>query len=197
MPDVKPFEPPPLDALGSFQVTLHNRCTETVWPAYGSTGGLDNSVIDTQLWFPMAPTSDRSITVYGGVREIAFWGRTGCSFDLDGNGTCQTGDCGGFVCPVFVGRLGQNATTFALESGFGTAYNLSLRVEGGSCGTHECSADLSSCDDASVVKNACGRVIACSDLCDASTDCCSRPGCEGTGVSSGDPTDDVVVTFCP
>jgi hypothetical protein len=197
VPSVKPFEPPPLNALGSFQVTLHNQCVQTVWPAYGSTGGLDNSVLDTQLWFALAPGSDRTITVYGGVRELAFWGRTGCSFDQDGNGSCQTGDCGRFICPVNVGALVTNATVFSLEGGFSEGYNVGLLVEGDSCGSHECSADLSTCEAASVVKNACGQVVACSDICGASTNCCPRPGCEATGVSRGDATDNIVLTFCP
>jgi Thaumatin family len=197
VPDLAPFEPPPIGALGAFRVTFHNRCAQTVWPAYGSSGGLDESVIDTQLWLPMSPASDRIVTVYGGVREIGFWGRSGCSFDQEGNGTCETGECGSFVCPIVVNGFPESATIFDLPGGFHGGYNMGLRVEGVSCGNHECTANLDSCDDASVVKSACGRTIACSDICAASTACCTRPGCNSSGLSHGDATDDIVVTFCP
>jgi hypothetical protein len=168
-----------------------------VWPAFGPSGGLDESVIDSQLWLPMSPGSDRSVTVYGGVREIGFWARTGCSFDRDGNGACETGDCGSFVCPFVLNRFPATATVFELEGGFSSGYNVGLRVEGGSCGKHDCVADLGHCDDVSAVKNTCGRTIACSDICAAASECCSRPGCDSGGVARGDATDDLVVTFCP
>jgi len=197
VPDLAPFEPPPIGALGAYHVTFRNRCAQTVWPAYGPSGGLDESVIDTQLWLPMSPASDRTVTVYGGVREIGFWGRTGCSFDQDGKGSCETGECGGFICPFVLGNFPANATIFDLEGGFQGGYNLGLHVEGASCGSHECSANLESCGEASGVKNACGRTIACSDICSASTACCTRPGCDSGGVAQGDATDDLVVTFCP
>jgi hypothetical protein len=196
VPELAPFQPPPIGALGAFDVTLYNRCPQTVWPAYGYSGGLDESVIDTQLWLPMPPASERTVTVYGGVREIGFWGRTGCSFDHDGNGTCETGECGGLLCPVVLG-FPASATVFDLEGGFQDGYNLGLRVEGGSCGNHECTANVESCDAASVVRNACGQAIACSDICAASPACCTRLGCNSGGLSRGDATDDLVVTFCP
>jgi Thaumatin family len=197
VPDLPPFQPPPSGGLPAFHVTLHNRCAQTLWPAYGSSGGLDQSVIDTQLWLPMSPASDRTITVYGGVREIGFWGRTGCNFDQEGNGTCETGECGNLICPISVNSFPKSTTIFGLEEGFHGGYNVGLRVEGVSCGNHECTANLDSCDDGSVAKNACGGTIACSDICAASTACCTRPGCNSSGVSHGDATDDIVVTFCP
>jgi hypothetical protein len=81
-----------------YRVTLHNRCSLTVWPAWGRGGGLDNTVIDTLVWVAMPPSTDRSVSTYGSVRDIGLWGRTGCRFDESGNGACETGDCGGFVC---------------------------------------------------------------------------------------------------
>ncbi|MEI9940517.1 MAG: thaumatin family protein [Pseudomonadota bacterium] len=196
VPDLPPFQAPPIDALGAYHVTLHNHCGQTVWPASAPSGGLENSVIDTQLWLPLLPANDRTITVYGGVREIGFWGRTGCSFDQAGNGTCETGECGGLLCPMAFG-FPPSATAFDLEGGFQGRYNVGLRVEGGSCGDHECTANLDDCDDASVLENACGKTIACSDICSDSPTCCARPGCDSGGVSHGDSGDDLVVTFCP
>jgi hypothetical protein len=179
-------------------VTFHNGCAQTVWPAWGPAGGLDNTVIDSELWLPLSPTSDRTVTAYSTVRDIGFWGRTGCSFDQAGNGTCETGDCRGFICTLEVNVFPENATVFALEQGFLDGYNMGLRVEGATCGNHECVADLRTCGDASVVKNACGATIACSDLCDGSGPCCSQAG-SGCSPSASNPLDygDLVVTFCP
>jgi hypothetical protein len=197
VPDLAPFEPPPIGALGAYHVTFRNRCAQTVWPAYGPSGGLDASVVDTQLWLPMSPGSDRTVTVYGGVREIGFWGRTGCSFDQDGKGTCETGECGGFICPFVLSNFPASTTIFDLEGGFQGGYNVGLQVEGASCGNHECSANLESCEQASVMNDACGRTIACADICAVATACCTRPGCDSGGVAHGGAADDLVVTFCP
>ena len=196
VPDLPPFEAPPINALGAYHVTFHNHCAQTVWPASARSGGLENSVVDTQLWLPLLAASSRTITVYGGVRELGFWGRTGCNFDQAGNGTCETGECGGFLCHAAFG-FPASATAFDLEGGFQGGYNLGLHVEGGSCGDHECTANLDGCDDASLIENGCGRTIACSHICSASPACCVRPGCDTGGVSHGDSGDDLVVTFCP
>jgi Thaumatin family len=200
VPDAGLFKAPAVGPLGTFQVTFHNRCAQTVWPAWGSSGGLDNSVIDTRLWLPMPPASDRAVTVFGGLREIGVWGRTGCSFDQGGSGTCQTGECGGFVCPIIVNAFPASTTVFVLERGFLGGFNVALRVEGATCGSHECVADVRTCSPALVVQDGCGRAIACSDICGGSAQCCSRPGSGcSAGPSDGGPpgSGDLVVTFCP
>jgi hypothetical protein len=201
IPDVAPFVPPALNALGSFQVTFQNRCTTTVWPAWAPSGGLDNSVIDTQLWLPMLPASDRTVTVYGGVRELGFWGRTACKFDQEGVGACQTGDCGRFICAHAVDNFPANATIFDLGRGFLGGYNLGLRVDGVTCGKHECITDLGTCGAASAVVDSCGGAIACRDACsEAAPECCrqSRSRCNAEQTDHDpDGTNDLVLTFCP
>src|SRR5262245_53347870 len=42
-------------ASETFQVTLHNQCAETIWPAWTRTGGLDLSVLDPSVWAPLSP----------------------------------------------------------------------------------------------------------------------------------------------
>jgi hypothetical protein len=200
VPDAGTFEPPPLEGLSTFPITFHNRCAQTVWPAWGPSGGLDNTVIDTELWFPLSPGSDRTVTGYSSVQEIGFWGRTGCSFDEEGAGSCATGECGGFVCPIVVNGFPPNTTVFFLQAGFLGGYNVGLRVEGTYCGDHECVADLHTCPDGPVTDR-CGSTIACGDVCGESTpECCtgSESGCS-PGRSYGGPSDygDLVVTFCP
>lgn len=171
-----------------------------VWPAYGSSGGLDNSVVDTELWLPLPATAERSVTVYGGVRELGFWGRTRCGFNSAGEGTCETGDCGGFVCAIKINQFPKDATVFVLDRGFLEGYNVPLRIEGATCGNHECAADVRSCPNASVVKDSCAEAIGCTDICsDSATGCCSTAGsaCRSTGPSDGNAEDDLVITFCP
>uniref|UniRef100_A0A0E0JDB6 Protein kinase domain-containing protein n=1 Tax=Oryza punctata TaxID=4537 RepID=A0A0E0JDB6_ORYPU len=66
----------------TFNIT--NQCSFTVWPAVVPAGGgmrLDPG----KLWVLDVPDSTASGRV---------WARTGCSFDANGNGSCQTGDCG-------------------------------------------------------------------------------------------------------
>lgn len=183
-------------------MTFHNLCAQTVWPAWGPAGGLDNSIIGPEWWLPMSPASERTVTVYGGVREIGLWGRTGCRFDPSGSGACETGECGGFVCPSSVNQFPASTTIFVLSRGFLGGYNVPLRVEGGACGFHECVADVGGCPGASVVQDDCGMPVACADICGTSTGpCCRRPGsgCSDAGPLGGNPggSGDLVVTFCP
>jgi hypothetical protein len=191
VPDVPPYAGAPLDGLLTFAVTFHNRCAQTVWPAWAASGGLENGVIDGELWLPLASGSDRSVTVHGGVRELDFWGRTGCSFDALGNGACLTGDCGRFICSTTTLQTPPSTTVYSLESGFLTGYNLGLRVEGPTCGVHACVADLHSC--ATGMEDACGATIACSDVCSIST-CCAESHCTDGDFRDGG---DLVFTFCP
>lgn len=200
LPDPGDFQAPELDSLGSYQVTFRNRCAQTVWPAWSSAGGLDNSVIDTQLWVALPPGDDRTITVYGGVREVGFWGRTGCSFDASGRGTCQSGDCGDFICSTRVNQFPKNATMFVLTQGFLGSYNLPLSVEGMACGKRECAADLSTCSPTSTVRDSCERTIACGDICETPDQCCSElgSGCDAEFFDTGSASSgDLVFTFCP
>jgi hypothetical protein len=199
VPELAPFVPPPMDGLGSFQVTFQNRCAVTVWPAWGRGTGLDNSAIDPQLFLPMLPASDRTLIVYGGVRQLAFWGRTGCSFDQDGQGDCATGDCSGFACHP-LNHFPENATVFDLVRGFLGGYNVGLRAEGVACGSHECVTDLRTCGAASTVVDSCGGAIACSDACsEAAPECCRWAGseCSKEQTDHDSDNDDLVLTFCP
>jgi hypothetical protein len=199
VPASTPFEPP-IAPSSTFQLTLRNRCAKTVWPAWSPAGGLDNSVIDTAVWLPLSPTESRTVVVYGGLRDLGFWGRTSCSFDQNGVGACETGDCGAFACPSGV-AFPKNATVFVLKQGFLGGYNVGLGVAGVSCGEHACFAEVSGCTAASAVKDACGATVACSDICNSSTpECCNGSGSrcdEGEFDHEAPQSDDLVVTFCP
>ena len=201
VPDVPPFELPPRHDQ-TYQVTFRNDCAQTVWPAWRPGGGLDNTSIESELWLPVPSGTERTVTAYGFVREIGFWGRTGCRFDRQGRGTCETGDCGRLDCSGSGYQLPESATGFSLFGGFSAGYNLPMSVNGQACGSHECAADLDTCSEASVVRNACGETIACTDTCSGSTPSCCRGengGCDDLSYpndSEGESLD-LVITFCP
>ena len=79
---------------GSHLITIVNDWTETIWAA---TNPNAQHPIPVTGW-KLAPGQSVSFTVpegWGG----RIWGRTGCSFNSAGVGSCQTGDCGGlFQC---------------------------------------------------------------------------------------------------
>ncbi|KAG1338656.1 Thaumatin-like protein [Cocos nucifera] len=81
-----------------------NNCPYTVWAAAVPGGGrrLDRG----QSW---------TINVNPGTAGGRVWARTGCSFDGNGNGHCQTGDCGGkLVCTAY-GTPPNTLAEFALN----------------------------------------------------------------------------------
>nr|CAD1819589.1 unnamed protein product [Ananas comosus var. bracteatus] len=51
-----------------------------------------------------------TFNVADGTTGGRVWARTGCSFDSNGNGNCQTGDCGGVLACT---GYGQNPNTLA------------------------------------------------------------------------------------
>lgn len=65
---------------------IQNQCPYTVWAAGTPIGG-GRELRSGQSW---------QIQVPGGSIG-RFWGRTGCSFDGSGRGSCKTGDCGGVL----------------------------------------------------------------------------------------------------
>jgi hypothetical protein len=175
----------------TFQLTLHNQCTETIWPAWKRTGGLDQTAPDPSLWAPLSPGESHTVTVYYIVDlEIELWGRTRCSFDAQGQGACETGDCGAFACPIDFGGTPRDATIYDFGHGFDTGYNVPMRVTTPGCDTKECSFDLAECPEASRVAGACG-VAGCSAMCPSTSACCHP---YSNGCSSGS---DVDLTFCP
>jgi Thaumatin family len=179
----------PLDF--SFQVKFQNRCDQTIWPGFGRVDGLDQSVAAPELWSPIEPGADHAVTVQSIVfAGIALWPRTGCVFDAQGVGHCQTGDCGGAICPTVVNQLPLDATLYGFEYGYESGFNLPMSIDSACCGVRSCSSDLNDCPSGSRVQGAAG-VVACKAFCPDGGACCHTysNGCYGGG--------DVVVTFCP
>ncbi|KAL3637798.1 hypothetical protein CASFOL_018246 [Castilleja foliolosa] len=71
--------------------TIRNNCPITLWPAAIPGGGrrLDFG----QTW---------TLSISSNNTNGRIWARTGCSFNRDGRGRCQTGDCNGLLeCQAF------------------------------------------------------------------------------------------------
>ncbi|CAL4897496.1 unnamed protein product [Urochloa decumbens] len=89
----------------TFSVT--NNCGFTVWPAATPVGG------GTQL----NPGQTWTFVVPAGTGAGRVWGRTGCSFDSNGRGSCQTGDCAGALFCTLSGQPPLTLAEFTLGGG--------------------------------------------------------------------------------
>ncbi|XP_073124237.1 LEAF RUST 10 DISEASE-RESISTANCEUS RECEPTOR-LIKE PROTEIN KINASE-like 2.3 [Henckelia pumila] len=65
--------------------TLVNNCTQTIWPAISGTPSLNTT------GFELLNGGTRVLQVPKGWNG-RFWGRTGCVFNANGQGSCSTGD---------------------------------------------------------------------------------------------------------
>ncbi|KAJ1406045.1 Thaumatin, conserved site [Sesbania bispinosa] len=88
-----------------FDIT--NRCSYTVWPAALPSGG-GRQLNSGETW---------SLDVAAGTQSGRIWGRTGCSFDGSGRGSCQTGDCGGALSCTLSGTPPTTLAEFTLNGG--------------------------------------------------------------------------------
>ncbi|XP_019181591.1 PREDICTED: osmotin-like protein TPM-1 [Ipomoea nil] len=82
-----------------------NNCPFTVWAATRPVGGgqpLDHGGI-WNINMPLGTTRGR------------IWGRTNCEFDGSGEGTCQTGDCGGTMTCTMGGKPPYTMAEFTID----------------------------------------------------------------------------------
>ncbi|KAG1338657.1 thaumatin-like protein 1 [Cocos nucifera] len=84
-----------------------NQCSYTVWAAWAAPGnvGGGQQLNQGQTW---------TVTVNPGTAAARIWPRTGCSFDANGNGQCQSGDCGKLACTSY-GSPPNTLAEFALN----------------------------------------------------------------------------------
>jgi predicted Ser/Thr protein kinase len=85
----------------TFYIT--NRCPYTIWPAAVPIGG--GMQLDTGKAWTLNT---------GETNSTRLWARTGCSFDGNGTGTCQTGDCGGLLACKAYGQPPNTIAEFRL-----------------------------------------------------------------------------------
>ncbi|XP_057844780.2 pathogenesis-related thaumatin-like protein 3.8 [Cryptomeria japonica] len=118
---------------------IRNQCGYTVWAA-GLPGG-GQQLTQGQTW---------TVNLAAGTQSARFWGRTGCSFDASGKGTCQTGDCGGQLSCTVSGAVpatlaeytqsDQDYYDVSLVDGFNIP--LSINPTNAQCTAPACKADV-------------------------------------------------------
>ncbi|GLJ41577.1 hypothetical protein SUGI_0860370 [Cryptomeria japonica] len=118
---------------------IKNQCGYTVW-AGGLPGG-GQQLTQGQTW---------TVNLAAGTQSARFWGRTGCSFDASGKGTCQTGDCGGQLSCTVSGAVpatlaeytqsDQDYYDVSLVDGFNIP--LSINPTNTQCTAPACKADV-------------------------------------------------------
>jgi hypothetical protein len=76
-----------LQGVEGATMAVKNQCSYTIWAA-GIPGG-GKQLGQGETW---------TFDIPAGTTAARIWGRTGCSFDAaSGNGSCNTGDCGGLL----------------------------------------------------------------------------------------------------
>lgn len=88
---------------GAAIFTIINWCPSTVYVA-SSSGGLG-------VGLPRGDTLHYGATAGSSGR---IWGRTGCTFDADGRGACETGDCAGELVCKLSGKPPSTLAEFTL-----------------------------------------------------------------------------------
>ncbi|MDB4969346.1 MAG: pathosis-related protein 5-like [Myxococcales bacterium] len=154
--------------------TFVNQCSETVW--VGSLGNPGHFNPNGGGWAVGAGSSS-SLTIPSGWAG-RFWGRRGCNFDGNGNGTCATGDCGGRLqCSGAGGVPPTSLAEFTLNGGGNVDYYdvslvdgydlpVAIGTDNPSCGGPTCVADLlNTCPSELQKRDGAGRVVACLSAC--------------------------------
>ncbi|KVH89353.1 thaumatin-like protein [Cynara cardunculus var. scolymus] len=167
--------------------TLENRCDKTIW------SGIQASIGQPQLMeggLELRPQQSRNVTAPKGWSG-RFWGRTGCNFNVYGEGTCTTGDCGtGLHCNGASGEPPASLAEFTLDSPLDfydvsllDGFNLPISIfpYGGSgiCPSIRCDTNLNLyCPPNLQVRGDGGEVVACKSACTAFQTpeyCCTGP----------------------
>ncbi|GFY85326.1 pathogenesis-related thaumatin superfamily protein [Actinidia rufa] len=158
--------------------TMINDCKETIWP--GITPG------ENFNGGGFALKTGQSIVFTAPVGWSGrIWGRTGCNFDKNGNGTCETGRCGTSLKCTGSGETPATLAEFTLATldfydvSLVDGFNIPLVVAPingrGNCSIAGCDGDLRpNCPTELAVKSN-GKTVGCRSACDVfNTDeyCC-------------------------
>ena len=97
---------------GDREVTFVNDVDQTIWVA-GAEQTAQPALTTTGWVLPAGQSLSIAVPNKWNGR---FWGRTGCSFDSAGSGSCRTGDCGGrFQCTGY-GSIPATLAEFNLDA---------------------------------------------------------------------------------
>ncbi|XP_010029672.2 thaumatin-like protein 1 [Eucalyptus grandis] len=133
--------------------TFVNKCNFPVWP--GILSGAGSPPLET-TGFELAKGESHSLQVPAGWSG-RFWGRSGCSFDSSGRGSCATADCGSGEVKCKGGNAAPPATLAEFTLGGSGSqdfydvslvdgYNLPMVIDGiggsGKCVSTGCTTDL-------------------------------------------------------
>lgn len=168
----------------STNLTIVNNCKETIWPGIAPNNNVPDNSSNIGGGFTLKPGQSAVFSAPPGWNG-RIWGRTGCGFDKNGNGTCQTGDCGGTIkCsspgqpPASIAQFAFGQTDFydvSLVEGFNLPIVIKPLSGKGNCSSAGCDSDLKTNCPKELVVNPKGTTIACNSACNVyNTDeyCC-------------------------
>ncbi|KAJ7965610.1 Pathogenesis-related thaumatin family protein [Quillaja saponaria] len=158
--------------------TIVNNCKETIWPAITPGNNFNGG------GFPLK--SGQSVVFTAPVGWVGrIWGRTGCNFDKNGKGSCQTGSCGSSLKCTASGKPPASLAEFTLagvdfyDVSIVDGFNIPLVVTPingkGNCSVAGCDGDLRSSCPSELALKANSKTLACRSACDVfNTDeyCC-------------------------
>nr|GEV27492.1 G-type lectin S-receptor-like serine/threonine-protein kinase At1g67520 [Tanacetum cinerariifolium] len=123
-------------------VTIVNECGFTVWPGISSTPVLNVT------GFELKKGTRHTLKVLGDWTG-SIWGRTGCTFNESGHGSCVTGDCGGeiecngrnYTQPVTVAQLNVTTDDVLYDVSILNGFNIPMTVEP----SHDSNCEMRGC----------------------------------------------------
>ncbi|CAI9770117.1 unnamed protein product [Fraxinus pennsylvanica] len=159
--------------------TIINYCKETIWP------GITASNNYTGGGFALKPTQSAVFTAPSGWNG-RIWARTGCNFDKNENGTCQTGGCGSKLKCTGPGQPPASIAEFTLgdpdyyDVSLVDGFNLPIVVKPvngkGNCQPAGCDNDLRPNCPPELTAKTKDKIIACQSACNVfkTDDYCCR-----------------------
>ncbi|KAJ0025468.1 hypothetical protein Pint_08227 [Pistacia integerrima] len=158
--------------------TIINDCKEMIWPAVTPGENFHGG------GFALKP--GQSIVFNAPVGWSGrIWGRSGCKFNKNGNGTCQTGACGTSLECKASGATPATLAEFTLaqldfyDVSLVDGFNLPMSVTPingkGNCSVAGCDGDLRTTCPSELAMKSNGKVVGCRSACDVfNTDeyCC-------------------------
>ncbi|KAH7445326.1 hypothetical protein KP509_01G002400 [Ceratopteris richardii] len=173
---------------GDTSIRIKNSCGYDIWPAILTGVGNAPTATIEEMPSGFMLTSGHSMTIHLPQDWSGrFWGRTGCDFSSDGEGECETGDCGRRLNCTGVGATppatlvefsihGQRSQRDFYDVSLVDGFNLPVSVAptGGSsvskanqssCVEAICAADLNKVCPSILQMIVKGRVVGCKSAC--------------------------------